>query len=79
MKTELMQKIIEKQDEYIKKVDWIIGNWETSNMILTRIRRDIASLKSQLAEAGEEKRGGEPNPVDINPYDTNWKKTIKSH
>ena len=62
MKTEIMQKIIEKQDELINVyANYIIGNeiegytWESdfqkpANTLLD----ELASLKSQLAEAGEE-------------------------
>jgi len=40
--------LIKAQDEYIKKVDWIIGNHEMSNMILTRIRREIQQIKNEI-------------------------------
>lgn len=46
----LMQEIIQKQDELIKS----FGNCNCD--ICEKANSDIASLKSQLAEAGEEKK-----------------------
>lgn len=79
MKTEIMQKIIDKQDELIKISDELttvgssLSSLQDSAMFGDRfnklsneqdylyekyreIKSDIASLKSQLAEAGEEKK-----------------------
>ena len=55
-KEELLEEIVKKQDEYIKIADKILGEWETSYAPLTELRRELYALKSQLAEAGEEKR-----------------------
>jgi len=48
--TNIEKLYIKKLKEYIIKVDYIIGNHEMSNMILTRIRRQIASLEQQMIE-----------------------------
>lgn len=55
-KVELLEEIVKKQDEYIKIADKILGEWETSYAPLTELRRELYALKSQLAEAGEEKK-----------------------
>ena len=56
MKTEIMQKIIEKQDDIIQ----VYYNQseiytDMGHEIVAGLLDELASLKSQLAEAGEEK------------------------
>ena len=53
MKT-IEQRIIAKQDEYIKIADKILGEWECSGCALTEFRREIYALKAQLKEQDEE-------------------------
>jgi hypothetical protein len=57
MKTEIMQKIIEKQDDIIQ----VYYNQseiytDMGHEIVAGLLDELASLKSQLAEAGEEKK-----------------------
>lgn len=60
-KEELLEEIVKKQDEYIYFLNNFFA-WEYFNpsneaeVINATYREDLASLKSQLAEAGEEKR-----------------------
>jgi hypothetical protein len=58
-KEELLEEIVEKQDELITATKIFIA-FEGHNFNEVtgseRLENDIASLKSQLAEAGEEKR-----------------------
>ena len=57
MKTEIMQKIIEKQDELIKMISPHGAEfWGSDSDKYLRLTNDLASLKSQLAEAEEEKK-----------------------
>lgn len=54
MKTEIMQKIIEKQDELIKMISPHGAEfWGSDSDKYLRLTNDIASLKSQLAEEKE--------------------------
>jgi len=55
MKTEIMQKIIEKQDELIKMISPHGAEfWGSDSDKYLRLTNDIVSLKSQLAEEKEE-------------------------
>jgi hypothetical protein len=77
MKTEIMQKIIERQDELIKVYEnYVIGNeiegfnWESDfQKPANALINDLTSLKSQLAEAGEEKK--EPVAYEEIKYENN--------
>ena len=45
----MKDKLIHKLKEYIRHCDRIIGNWEQSNITLTKLRREIAALEKQIA------------------------------
>jgi len=56
-KAELLEEIVRKQDELIKMISPHGAEfWGSDSDKYSRLTNDLASLKSHLAEAGEEKK-----------------------
>ena len=46
--TQIEIEYINKLNEYIRKADKLMGNWESSHIELTKLREEISKLESEI-------------------------------